>query len=97
MDSRGRPTAAVGAGDGVVTSVIDPWAGEAAGLAGLAAASVQGRAALGARAGARTRRLGGSPALLARWTPPRLPCHARQDGYDVHAGVIPPIVLRFRS
>jgi hypothetical protein len=36
----------------------DAWGGDAAGLAGVAAASVQGRAALGARAGARTRRIG---------------------------------------
>jgi hypothetical protein len=68
----------------------DAWSGEAAGLAGLAAASVQGRAALGLRGGARTRRIGSSPAWLAEWAPPRLACHARGDGYDLHAGVLVP-------
>jgi hypothetical protein len=83
-----------GAVDNVETE--DPWRDEAAGLSGVAAASVQGRAALGARAGARTRRLGGSPELLALWTPPRLACHARQDGYDLQAGVVVPAHDRAR-
>jgi hypothetical protein len=61
--------------DGPDVEAEDSWGGEAAGLAGVAAASVQGRAALGARAGARTRRIGSSAELLAWWTPPRLPCH----------------------
>jgi hypothetical protein len=68
----------------------DAWGGDAAGLAGVAAASVQGRAALGARAGARTRRIGSSRELLAWWTPPRWSCHAQHDGYDLHAGVLVP-------
>jgi hypothetical protein len=63
----------------------DAWGGDAAGLAGVAAASVQGRAALGSRAGARTRRIGSSRELLAWWTPPRWSCHAQHDGYDLHA------------
>ena len=37
-------------------NTVDDWAGNAPVLAGLAAASVQGRVALGARAGARVRR-----------------------------------------
>jgi hypothetical protein len=68
----------------------DAWGGDAAGLAGVAAASVQGRAALGARAGARTRRIGSSRELLTWWTPPRWSCHAQHDGYDLHAGVLVP-------
>jgi hypothetical protein len=68
----------------------DAWSGDAAGLAGVAAASVQGRAALGARAGARTRRIGSSRELLTWWTPPRWSCHAQHDGYDLHAGVLVP-------
>ena len=72
------------------------WSGEAAALAGVAAASVQGRAALGLRAGARTRRIGSTPELLACWTPPRLPCHARHDGFDLHAGVLVPANDRAR-
>jgi hypothetical protein len=74
----------------------DAWRGEAAGLAGVAAASVQGRAALGVRAGARTRRIGAAPEWLAEWTPPRLACHARADGYDLHAGVVVPAADRAR-
>ena len=53
------------------------WADEAPVLAGLAAASVQGRAAPGPPAGARVRRRGGR---LAATEPPGLgPCHARHN------------------
>ena len=46
---------------------LDEWADEAPVLAGLAAASVQGRVALGARAGARVRRRGQTPAAVTYW------------------------------
>ena len=65
--------------------VADAWTEDAPTLAGLAAASVQGIAALGRSAGTRPRRLGRTEA------PPDAPaladCHARQDGFDLHAGV----------
>ena len=65
---------------------VDPWADEAPVLAGLAAASVQGRAALGTRAGARVRRLGDE--WVATTTSPALgPCHVRHADFDLHAGV----------
>ena len=65
---------------------VDAWADEAPVLAGLAAASVQGRAALGARAGTRVRRLGDWRAATP--TSPELgPCHARHAGFDLHAGI----------
>ena len=63
---------------------LDEWAEDAPVLAGLAAASVQGRAALGPRAGARVRRRG---EILAATDPPGLGlCHARHHGFDLHAG-----------
>ena len=59
---------------------------EAPVLAGLAAASVQGRVALGSRAGARVRRGGAS--LAAGTDPPGLrPCQARHNGFDLHAAL----------
>ena len=66
----------------------DRWAEEAPTLAGLAAASVRGVAALGARAGAPVRRWGDAidapdPPPLGRW-------HARQRGFDLHAGIVVP-------
>jgi hypothetical protein len=54
-------------------------------LAGLAAASVQGTCALGVRAGRPVRRYGAAPEQDAPSTPAR--GHARQDGFDLHAGV----------
>ena len=64
---------------------LDEWADDAPVLAGLAAASVQGRAALGPRAGARVRRRGEVQAAIE---PPGLgPCHARHHGFDLHAGL----------
>jgi hypothetical protein len=69
----------------------DPWQDEAPVLAGLAAASVQSRRALGPRAGAPVRRMGASAALLTLARPDRGPCHARWNGFDLHAGVaVPP-------
>ena len=74
-----------GSGEGDDGGMLDEWADEAPVLAGLAAASVQGRVALGSRAGARVRR-------SAPWTsataPSGLgPCHARHNGFDLHAGL----------
>jgi hypothetical protein len=85
---------------GVVHQVVrehyETFRAKAAGLADVAAASVQGGAALGGRAGARTRRIGSSPEWLVEWTPPRPACHARSDGYDLHAGVLVPAEDRAR-
>ena len=66
----------------------DAWAEGAPVLAGIAAASVRGVVALGNRAGAGVRPLGDSveehePSALGRG-------HARQDGFDLHAGVLVP-------
>ena len=66
----------------------DRYAEEAPTLAGLAAASVRGVAALGARAGVPVRRWGDAidlpdPPPLGRW-------HARQHGFDLHAGIVVP-------
>ena len=64
-------------------------------LVGLAAASVQGRVALGSRAGARVRRRG------APWAGATDPsglgsCHARHNGFDLHAGLCVPADQRDR-
>ena len=75
--------------------MLDEWADEAPVLAGLAAASVQGRVALGSRAGARVRRRG------APWAGATDPsglgsCHARHNGFDLHAGLCVPADQRDR-
>jgi ribosomal protein S27AE len=81
---------------GVVDAVgddggADRWREEAPVLAGIAAASVQGHLALGERAGAAVRRGGGSAELLALAPQGLGPCHARRNGFDLHAGgVVPP-------
>ena len=71
------------------SAVGDPWAEAAPVLAGLAAVSVQGRLALGPRAGGEVRRCGNLPD-----EPPlpmvRGPCHAVQGGFDLDAGVVVP-------
>jgi hypothetical protein len=80
---------------GVVDAVgddggADRWREEAPVLAGIAAASVQGQLALGERAGAAVRR-GGASAELRAHAPWGLgPCHARRNGFDLHAGVVVP-------
>src|SRR5215471_2920697 len=64
---------------------VDRLAEESPVLAGIVGASVQGRVALGARAGARVRRLGD-----ARDTPTvtsRGPRQAHLEGFDLHANV----------
>jgi hypothetical protein len=73
---------------------LDEWVDDAPVLAGLAAASVQGRVALGPRAGARVRRRGAGPVATE---PPGLgPCHARHNGFDLHAGLCLPADERDR-
>ena len=73
---------------------LDAWADDAPVLAGLAAASVQGRAALGPRVGARVRRRGEARAEIE---PPGLGrCHARHNGFDLHAGLCVPADQRDR-
>ena len=58
-------------------------------LAEIVSASVQGRVALGPRAGARVRRLGDEPDL--GHVTSRGPRHAQLDGFDLHANVwVPP-------
>jgi hypothetical protein len=64
----------------------DLWSEEAPVLAAVAAASVDGRVALGPRAGARVRRCGDPPEEVAPVT--LGPCHAHVDGFDLHAGLV---------
>ncbi len=70
------------------------YADEAPTLAGLAAASVRGVAALGARAGLPVRRWGDG--IDAPDPPPPGRWHARQQGFDLHAGVAVPASARDR-
>ncbi len=76
-----------GVGDdaGATDAALDPWADTAPVLAGVAAASVQGRVALGPRAGQTLRRRGDPPEQTAAWA--LRPCHARQEGFDLQATV----------
>jgi hypothetical protein len=71
----------------------DPWEEDEPVLAGLVAASVQGRVATGARAGAAIRRCGvlrgEAPLPIARG-----PCHAAGDGFDLDATVRVPAGAR---
>ena len=83
-------------GGAVGNSGPDRWAEEAPVLAGIAGASVHGRVALGPRAGAEIRRCGASPELLALSTAALGPCHAHQNGCDLHAGVVVPATDRAR-
>jgi hypothetical protein len=64
----------------------DLWSEEAPVLAAAAAASVEGRVALGPRAGARVRRCGDPPEDVAPVT--LAPSHARVGGFDLHAGLM---------
>ena len=84
-----------GAGDGDDDGMLDEWADETPVLAGLAAASVQGRVALGSRAGARVRRRG-DPWASATGPSGLGPCHARLNGCDLHAGLCVPADQRDR-
>ena len=66
----------------------DPFAEATPLLAGLAAASVQGVVALGSKPGSRPRRRGAAPEGP---TERRLgACHARWQGFDLHAGLLVP-------
>ncbi len=91
----GRLPAQGGSGDGDDGGMLDEWADEAPVLAGLAAASVQGRVALGSRAGARVRRRG-DPWAGATEPSGLGPCHARHNGFDLHAGLCVPADQRDR-
>jgi len=82
-----RVLARCGMGDemGDAGGTLGLWADAEPVLAGVAAASVQGRVALGPRAGQRLRRRGFRREETADW--PIGPCHARQDGFDLQAAV----------
>ena len=75
-------------------STSDAWVDEAPVLAGLAAASVQGTVALGPQRGARLRRLG-DPREEGE-LPAAGSCHARANGFDLHAGLVVPAGQRDR-
>jgi hypothetical protein len=67
----------------------DPLSETSPVLAGMVNASVQGRIALGPRAGARVRRLGDAPDVGPATS--RGPRRAQLDGFDLHANVwVPP-------
>ena len=71
------------------TAPANPLAEVSPLLAGLVGASVQGRVALGSRAGARVRRLGHEPDL--GHVTARGPRQAQLDGFDLHATAwVPP-------
>ena len=72
----------------------DAWAHEAPGLAGLAAASVQGTVALGSHPGVRLRRMGDPPEEGA--APAAGGCQARANSFDLHAGLVVPAGHRDR-
>jgi len=66
------------------TAPDDPLAEASLALAGLMGASVQGRVALGPRAGARVRQLGDGPTAATSAGGPR---QAHVEGFDLHANV----------
>jgi hypothetical protein len=72
----------------------DPWAEESLALAVISSASVQGRIALGRRAGARVWRLGHDPEAL--WITSTGPRQAHLDGFDLHANLGVPATDRAR-
>jgi hypothetical protein len=88
LDRRG-----LGEGDGD-DSAADAWTDEAPVLAGLAVASVRGTVALGPRRGSRLRRLGDAAEPIE--TPMPGDCHARANGFDLHAGLVVPAGQRER-
>ena len=75
-------------------NTLDEWSDEAPVLAGFTAAAVQGRVALGPRAGAQVRRRGLRPAEVVMSGLGS--CHARYQGFDLHAGVRVPAGRRER-
>ena len=83
-------------GDGIVEGARrDELAEESPLLAGLAAASIAGRSAIGADAGSRAVRLGRAREA-APADGPGAPCHAYIAGFDLHAGVAVPAGDRAR-
>ena len=88
LERRGFGDGDAGASDG------DVWAEEAPGLAGLAAASVQGQLALGRDRGARVQRLGDEAEEEGETAHGN--CHARANGFDLHAGLVVPAGQRER-
>ena len=64
---------------------LDPLAEESPALAGISSASIQGRIALGPRAGARVFQIGREPD--APWVTSRGPCQAHLEGFDLHANI----------
>src|SRR5437016_8701947 len=67
------------------TPDVDPVAEESPALAGISSASIQGRIALGPRAGARVLQLGREPD--APWVTSRGRCQAHLEGFDLHANI----------
>ena len=78
----------------VDVSPPDPVVEESPALAGISSASIQGRIALGARAGARVWRVGDDPD--APWVLSTAPRHAHLAGFDLHANVAVPAADRTR-
>jgi hypothetical protein len=72
----------------------DPIAEESPLLAGIGSASIQGRIALGPRAGRRVWRVGKEPD--APWVLSSSPRHAHIAGFDLHANVAVPATDRAR-
>lgn len=72
----------------------DPVVEECPELAGISSASIQGRIALGPRAGARVWRVGADPD--APWVLSTAPRHAHLAGFDLHANVDAPAADRAR-
>ena len=64
---------------------VDPLAEESPALAGISSAAVQGRVALGPRAGARVLQIGREPD--APWVTSRGPRQAHLEGFDLHADI----------
>jgi len=72
----------------------DPVVEDSPALAGISSASIQGRIALGRRAGARVWRVGEEPD--APWILSSAPRHAHIAGFDLHANVAVPAADRAR-
>ena len=64
---------------------VDPLGEESAALAGLTQAAVLGRAVVGGRTGRGPLRVGADPD--APWVDRRVPLHAHEAGFDLHAAV----------
>lgn len=79
LDRRGR-------GERDEAAAPDAWEDASPVLAGLAAASVQGTVATARQRGARIRRLRSAPERVDLPEPGR--CHARSNGFDLHAGLV---------